>query len=142
MRPDLVPAAEAVWNLTLGDPAGPDPLQLFEVLSAAELERLLSAAKAAIVAPALALHYPALNTPDRQPVCPDCWGRSGAHPCGCWNPGPDLEPVCGTCQTHDRHPHAVPYPCPTVLALGVDVTPPAPDGAGDTSQEEPRDDQH
>ena len=36
-----------------------------------------------------AIHYPAYNEQNRDrgtlvPICPDCGGKAGVHPCGCW----------------------------------------------------------
>ena len=63
-----------------------------------------------------ALHYPADNTPGREPICPECEGRAGVHPCGCWTPD-DRQPVCGHCNGY--RDTSIPWPCPTARALGV-----------------------
>ena len=56
------------------------------------------------------LHYPADNDDRRSPRCPNCIGKAGVHPCGCWA-DEDRQPVCGHC--NDR----VDWPCPTIRAL-------------------------
>lgn len=71
---------------------------------------------------ALAMHYPAINDSARTPLCPDCEGAAGHHPCGCWAPEGGVKPVCGHCHTGGRVASSVPWPCPTAVALGA-VTP-------------------
>lgn len=75
-----------------------------------------------LAAAALAIHYPAYNDGDRTPLCPECNGAEGTHPCGCYSPEGVVEVVCGHCHTGGYHSYAIPYPCPTVRALGVGGT--------------------
>lgn len=49
--------------------------------------------------------------------CPECDGKAGVHPCGCWA-DMDIEYVCAAC---DRPGQSAPWPCPTVAALGLPV---------------------
>lgn len=91
-------AAGAVWNMTLGCAFNADPPQVFEVMSAAELERLLLAAWEAIARPVLDLHRPCH---EGDGDCPKCFPQGRNYR------------VCGTCRPGAR------YPCPTVRALGV-----------------------
>ena len=62
-----------------------------------------------------ALHYAADNDGPLTPRCPDCEGKAGANPCGCWAPQ-DRQPVCGECSKSYRG-HSMPWPCPTIRAL-------------------------
>ena len=66
--------------------------------------------------PPPALAHTADNDPARTPRCEACQGRAGTHPCGCWAPE-DRQPVCGHCNAPERG-HTVPWPCPTVQAIG------------------------
>ena len=70
---------------------------------------------AAAVERVRALHYAADNDPARTPICPDCHGKAGIHPCGCWAET-DREHVCGVCNEGCKD-MATPYPCATIRAL-------------------------
>lgn len=56
--------------------------------------------------------------------CPDCHGKAGVHPCGCWS-DVDTEYVCRECD-HPKNGGSrrpTPWPCPTAraaLATGTD----------------------
>ena len=67
-----------------------------------------------------ALHYAANNDSDRTPLCEECQGRAGVHPCGCWAEK-DRQPVCGHCNVADLG-QRVPWPCPTIQALDERTT--------------------
>lgn len=45
--------------------------------------------------------------------CPDCGGKAGVHPCGCWA-DTDMEYVCSECKEGQK---SVSWPCPTVRAI-------------------------
>lgn len=62
-----------------------------------------------------ALHRPAYNDAARSPLCPDCAGKAGVHPCGCWA-DTDYEPVCAVCNQGHKG-MSVPWPCPTSRAI-------------------------
>ena len=62
-----------------------------------------------------ALHRPAYNDVARSPMCEDCGGKAGVHPCGCWAEN-DYEFVCAVCNQGTKN-QSVPWPCPTVRAL-------------------------
>lgn len=112
MDETLRPAAEAVWDMTIGCALVADPLQLHEALSAADLERLLSRARAAIIAPVLEIHRPCHHE-GTQP-----WGCEHGHYDDAFETGiPDRPAVCVECT--DGNEDHLPYPCPTVRALGV-----------------------
>jgi cytochrome c553 len=73
----------------------------------------LSVALDAILEPIEALHYPANRNFDRTPICADCHGKAGTHPCGCWAEY-DRYPICGECGEQDHMPlESDDYPCPT-----------------------------
>ena len=73
----------------------------------------LSVALDAILEPIEALHYPANRDFDRTPICADCHGKAGTHPCGCWAEY-DQYPICGECGAQDHMPlESDDYPCPT-----------------------------
>ena len=59
-----------------------------------------------------ALHYPANRDLDRTPICTQCHGKAGTHPCGCWQ-DTDLYPICGECGEQDVLYEWADYPCPT-----------------------------
>ena len=80
----------------------------------------LDAAEAAL-ARVRELHYPADNDPARTPVCEDCRGKAGTHPCGCWA-DVDREPVCGHCSQGHKG-LSVAWPCPTIAAIEGDDYP-------------------
>lgn len=46
--------------------------------------------------------------------CPECDGKAGVHPCGCWA-DEDMEYSCATCRD-DKGRHTS-YPCATTEAL-------------------------
>lgn len=69
----------------------------------------------ALLAPLRELHYAAYQDANRNPICPDCQGRAGTHPCGCWSKY-DTVPVCGVCWEGWKF-IAVTWPCPTVRLL-------------------------
>jgi len=50
--------------------------------------------------------------------CPDCDGKAGVHPCGCWA-DEDAEFVCSECLIGTKGSPA-PWPCPTIRALDAD----------------------
>ena len=81
------------------------------------IEREITRARAEERDKVLALHYKADDTAGREPVCPECEGRAGEHPCGCWS-SEDRVAVCGHCREGWKGA-SVPYPCPTARALGV-----------------------
>lgn len=58
------------------------------------------------------LHYPANRDLDRTPICTQCHGKAGTHPCGCWQ-DTDLYPICGECGEQDVLYEWADYPCPT-----------------------------
>ena len=62
-----------------------------------------------------ALHRPAYNDAARSPICPDCDGKAGVHPCGCWA-DTDYEPVCAVCNEGHKG-MSVPWPCETIRAF-------------------------
>ena len=62
-----------------------------------------------------ALHRPAYNDTARSPICPDCDGKAGVHPCGCWA-DTDYEPVCAVCNQGHKG-MSVPWPCETIRAI-------------------------
>lgn len=67
----------------------------------------------AILGPIEALHYPANRDFDRTPICADCHGKAGTHPCGCWAEY-DQYPICGECGAQEHMPlESDDYPCPT-----------------------------
>jgi hypothetical protein len=66
-----------------------------------------------VLAEIRALHYPARRDTDRTPVCPECNGKAGTHPCGCWAES-DLWPICGECGEQPTPFEDEDYPCPTV----------------------------
>ncbi len=70
----------------------------------------------AVTAQIRALHYPSRRDVDRTPMCPDCRGKAGTHPCGCWQEY-DLWPVCGECGEQPTPYEDEDYPCPTVRLL-------------------------
>ena len=82
-------------------------------LLAAAAERDALAAKVERVR---ALHRPAYNDAARSPICPDCDGKAGVHPCGCWA-DTDYEPVCAVCNEGHKG-MSVPWPCETIRAFG------------------------
>ncbi len=45
--------------------------------------------------------------------CPDCDGKAGVHPCGCWA-DVDIEYVCAEC---DKSKERAAWPCPTIRAI-------------------------
>lgn len=65
------------------------------------------------------LHYPAHNSQDRTPFCPDCKGSPGVHECGCWRDEQET-PVCGHCRGW-KGVGPVEWPCPTIRALDGDA---------------------
>ena len=65
------------------------------------------------LAPIREMHYPASNDPNRTPICAECEGRAGTHPCGCWRDH-DEQPVCGVCNDKRYGFVSIPWPCPTV----------------------------
>ena len=69
---------------------------------------------AAVLKPIRELHYPADNDAARTPRCPECLGKAGVHPCGCWA-DEDQQPVCGHC--YWLRSVREPWPCPTVRLL-------------------------
>ena len=69
----------------------------------------------AVTARVRELHYAAYCDADRTPICSDCHGKAGTHPCGCWRDD-DVVPVCGVCYEGWKY-IPVPYPCPTVRLL-------------------------
>lgn len=62
-----------------------------------------------------ALHYAAYQDHGRTPICPDCHGKAGTHPCGCWR-DEDVVPVCSICYEGWKFV-PVNWPCPTVRLL-------------------------
>ena len=51
--------------------------------------------------------------------CPDCHGKAGVHPCGCWA-DEDTQYECLECiEPKDGYPsrRVVPWPCPTAALL-------------------------
>jgi len=57
--------------------------------------------------------------------CPECDGRAGVHPCGCWADS-DIEYVCAECHRLGSSAKGVydyTYPCPTVRAIDSALTP-------------------
>lgn len=62
-----------------------------------------------------ALHRPAYNDTARSQICPDCDGKAGVHPCGCWA-DTDYEPVCAVCNQGHKG-MSVPWPCETIRAI-------------------------
>lgn len=62
------------------------------------------------------LHYPARRDALRTPICPDCKGKAGTHPCGCWA-SYDIYPVCGECGEQPTPYEDEDYPCPTARRL-------------------------
>ena len=68
-----------------------------------------------------ALHRPAYNDVARSPMCEDCGGKAGVHPCGCWAED-DYEFVCAVCNQGTKN-QSVPWPCPTVRALDEEPQP-------------------
>ena len=62
-----------------------------------------------------ALHYAANSDSDRTPLCKECQGRAGVHPCGCVA-AKDRQPVCGHCNAPGLG-QRVSWPCPTIQAL-------------------------
>ena len=87
-------------------------------LLAAAAERDALAAKVERVR---ALHRPAYNDVARSPMCEDCGGKAGVHPCGCWAED-DYEFVCAVCNQGTKN-QSVPWPCPTVRALDEEPQP-------------------
>ncbi len=69
----------------------------------------------ALLAPLREMHYAAYQDANRNPICPDCHGKAGTHPCGCWAKY-DTVPVCGVCWEGWKY-IAVEWPCPTVRLL-------------------------
>lgn len=69
---------------------------------------------AVVLKPIRELHYPADNDAARTPRCPECLGKAGVHPCGCWA-DEDQQPVCGHC--YWLRSVREPWPCPTVRLL-------------------------
>ena len=67
-----------------------------------------------------ALHYAANSDYARTPLCEECQGRAGVHPCGCWAEK-DRQPVCGHCNVADLG-QRVPWPCPTIQVLDERTT--------------------
>lgn len=47
--------------------------------------------------------------------CPECDGKAGVHPCGCWAEV-DIEYVCSECKVGTKG-SSVAWPCPTIAAL-------------------------
>lgn len=82
-------------------------------------------AAVAVIVPAVTqqirtLHYPANRDAERTPICRECRGRAGTHPCGCWQEY-DLWPVCGECGEQPTPYEDEDYPCLTVrLCDGLD----------------------
>lgn len=50
--------------------------------------------------------------------CPDCNGKAGVHPCGCWS-DTDTEYVCRECHQPGS---GNTWPCPTTRALATGTT--------------------
>lgn len=50
------------------------------------------------------------------PICDQCHGKAGVHPCGCWADD-DLIPECGECTERQGKRRVVTWPCPTIRAL-------------------------
>lgn len=49
--------------------------------------------------------------------CPECNGKAGVHPCGCWA-DEDMSYECLGCSLHDKDDRRVaPWPCPTAALL-------------------------
>ena len=114
---------EARVCATTGSLADVDSTANAELIAAAvnALPGLLDAAAerdalAAKVERVRALHRPAYNDTARSPICPDCAGKAGVHPCGCWA-DTDYEPVCAVCNQGHKG-MSVPWPCETIRALG------------------------
>ena len=105
MRVDSNEMAWDGWTVAISEAAE----DLFD--AAAERDAL-----AAKVERVRALHRPARNDTARSPICPDCDGKAGVHPCGCWA-DTDYEPVCAVCNEGHKG-MSVPWPCPTIRALG------------------------
>ena len=82
----------------------------------AHAAKVLPGIAEALYAPILALHNPADNDAAHTPICPDCKGLAGVHPCGCWT-DTDRQPVCGHCNGGDHRFQSIAYPCPTVLKI-------------------------
>lgn len=117
---------EARVCATTGSLADVDSTANAELIAAAvnALPGLLDAAAerdalAAKVERVRALHRPAYNDTARSPICPDCDGKAGVHPCGCWA-DTDYEPVCAVCNQGHKG-MSVPWPCETIRA--IDTTP-------------------
>ncbi len=72
------------------------------------------------LAPLRELHKPvqavhSWGEPERLvPRCPECLGRAGVHPCGCWA-DVDIQFACSTCRYRSgRHED---WPCPTAKLI-------------------------
>lgn len=70
----------------------------------------------AVTAEVRALHHAAYRDGDRTPICPDCHGKAGTHPCGCWREY-DVLPVCAECGSQPTPFEADDWPCPTARLL-------------------------
>lgn len=109
----LRPAARAVYDLFLvGDSdTYPGGIRASDVYSCDELERVLAAVRTAIVASVLAIHAPC-HTTETKP-----WECKHGHADEFMVTGiPDVPAVCTECT--DGNDDFLPYPCPTVRALG------------------------
>ena len=111
-------AAKAIWEDSHPAPtwggweSAPSLSQRYHLQIAAPALPVIAKA---LLAPVRELHYAAYQDANRNPICPDCQGKAGTHPCGCWAKY-DTEPVCGVCWEGWKY-MAVPYPCPTVRLL-------------------------
>ena len=70
---------------------------------------------AAALKPIRELHDPADNDAARTPRCPECLGKAGVHPCGCWRDVDEDGHICKACSKPGRV--SEPWPCPTIAAL-------------------------
>ena len=87
--------------------------QMGYLISHRETDAALAVIVPAITAPIRSLHYAARRDVARTPICPDCHGKAGTYPCGCWQDS-DILPVCGECGPQPSPYEADDYPCPTI----------------------------
>ena len=101
----------------MGSPAEID--STMATLARSDLPRLVAALRAVLEEhrPAHAVFSWSSGLRYEEP-CPDCHGRAGVHPCGCWG-DTDTEYVCRGCDQPERggSRRVAPYPCPTVTAI-------------------------
>jgi hypothetical protein len=73
----------------------------------------------ATIANVQTLHYAAYNELGHAPICSECHGKAGTHPCGCWSEE-DTQAVCAVCRRYvNGHWLSEVYPCPTAAVLGA-----------------------